>query len=51
MPRIARSKHENAIYHIMSRGNNRERIFFNDDDKSRYLETLKRYKEKYQILI
>ena len=51
MPRLARLKEENAVYHVMSRGNNREPIFFCDDDKVRYLETLKRYKEKYQVQI
>ena len=28
MPRFARQKHDNAIYHIMVRGNNREKIFY-----------------------
>lgn len=51
MPRFARQKNDNAIYHIMVRGNNRENMFFCDDDKVRYLETLKTYKEKFQMLI
>lgn len=51
MPRIARIKEENAIYHVMSRGNNREPILSSEEDKIRYLETLKRYKERYQIQI
>ena len=51
MPRIARQKHDNAVYHIMVRGNNRENIFFDDDDRIRFFETLKRYLEKYQIII
>jgi len=49
MPRCKREKDDNAIYHVTVRGNNKEAIFFNDDDKNRYLETLKRYKEKYKI--
>lgn len=51
MPRIARKKHDEAVYHIMVRGNNREKIFFEDEDRVRYLETLKRYKAKFQISI
>ena len=51
MPRIARQKHDNAVYHIMVRGNNREKIFFDDDDRIRFFKTLKRYQEKYQIII
>lgn len=51
MPRIARLKHDYAVYHIMVRGNNKEEIFFNDDDRVRYLETLKRYQEKFQFHI
>lgn len=51
MPRTAREKHDHAIYHIMSRGNNREKIFFDEDDKVRYLDTVKRYQEKYKVVI
>lgn len=49
MPRFPRQKYEDAMYHITVRGNNREKIFFCDDDKIRYLDTLKRYKEKFKI--
>lgn len=51
MPRFPRQKYDEAIYHIAVRGNNREEIFFCDDDKVRYLDTLKRYKERFQICI
>ncbi|WNF36660.1 transposase [Bacillaceae bacterium IKA-2] len=51
MPRKARKKSSSGIYHIMLRGINRQLIFEDDEDKSRFLETLKKYKEisKYQL--
>ena len=49
MPRISRQKHLEAVYHIMVRGNNKEDIFFDEYDRMRYLDTLKRYREKYQM--
>lgn len=51
MPRKARVKMDNAIYHVTSRGDNKEPIFFSDDDKIRYLDSLKIVKEKFQIEI
>ena len=51
MPRMSRQKHFEAVYHIMVRGNNKEHIFFDDYDRMRYLDTLKRYKEKFQMYI
>jgi putative transposase len=51
MPRIARQREDDAVYHVMVRGNNREQIFYNDDDKVRYLETLKRYLVKFDFKI
>lgn len=51
MPRIARQKHDTAVYHIMIRGNNRERIFFGDEDRSRFFNTIRRYMEKFQFIL
>lgn len=51
MPRQARIKGENSVYHIIQRGNERKSIFGSDDDKSRFLDTLKKMKEKYNFLI
>lgn len=42
MPRTARAKSRTGIYHIMVRGINRQDIFHNDEDRKRYLDTLKR---------
>jgi len=51
MPRKAREKSSSGVYHIMLRGINKQLIFEDDEDKSRFLETLEKYKEisKYQL--
>ncbi|AXI10388.1 transposase [Oceanobacillus zhaokaii] len=51
MPREPRTKSRSGIYHIMLRGINRQTIFEDDEDKRRFLETLKKYKSisKYSI--
>lgn len=43
-PRIAL---ENFIYHIINRGNNGQTVFYDEDDFSKYLSLLRRYKEKF----
>ena len=45
MPRTARQKSQSRIYHILLRGINRQTIFEDEEDASKYLLTLKRYKE------
>lgn len=45
IPRIARKKSPNGIYHIMLRGINRQTIFEDDQDRRKFLEVLKKYKE------
>ena len=51
MPRGPRKKSSSGIYHIMLRGINRQTIFEDDEDRIKFLETLKNYKDisKYQI--
>lgn len=51
MPREARKKGSSGIYHIMLRGINRQTIFEDDEDKIRFLETIKKYKDqmKFQL--
>ena len=44
MPRQARRKSESGIYHIMLRGINKQVIFEDGEDNSKFLETLKNYK-------
>lgn len=45
IPRAARKKSPNGIYHIMLRGINRQTIFEDDQDRTKFLEVLKKYKE------
>lgn len=51
MPREARQKSNSGIYHIILRGINKQTIFEDAEDKKRFLETLKKYKDisKYEI--
>lgn len=51
MARQLRIEFEGAFYHITSRGNLRDRIFFDDRDKEMFLEILKRTKERYGYLV
>ncbi len=51
MPRIARVCAVGYPHHITQRGNNKERVFFDYEDRRFYLEVLKRYKEKYAVKI
>jgi putative transposase len=51
MARQLRIEFERAFYHITSRGNQRERIYFEDKDRESFLEILKRTKERYGYLL
>ncbi|MFZ5647823.1 MAG: REP-associated tyrosine transposase [Bacillota bacterium] len=44
MPRYARKQSKSGIYHIIIRGNERKEIFYDDDDRIRFLETLNKMK-------
>ena len=46
MPRKARKKSESGIYHIILRGQNRQMIFKDDEDKEKFLQTLEECKRK-----
>ena len=49
MPRTARIAPKEYVYHILTRGNNREDVFKDEKDYKKYIEILKRYKEKYNF--
>ena len=40
MPRYARTLTDKQVYHVMLRGNNREKIFIDEEDKGRIIDTL-----------
>jgi len=47
MPRAARMVAPNMVYHVISRGNDRQWVFNDREDFERYIEICKRYKERY----
>ena len=51
MPRVSRKVIEGIPHHITQRGNNKQDIFFVDDDRRVYLDTLKEQSEKYGLSI
>jgi putative transposase len=46
MSRRAREKSISLMYHVMIRGNERREIFIDDEDRFRFVETMKRYKSE-----
>lgn len=46
-----RIHHPGFIYHVINRGNNRQAVFLEDEDYSRYLGVLYRYKRKLNFKI
>jgi REP element-mobilizing transposase RayT len=50
MVRPLRLSFENAFYHITTRGNRRDKIFYSDQDKKVFLEKLKETLIKYSII-
>ena len=51
MPRIARVKSNSGMYHIMLRGANRQEIFHDDYDRSRFLDIVEKYKMQSKMNI
>ncbi|MFC1805153.1 transposase [Candidatus Omnitrophota bacterium] len=51
MPRGPRILLENACYHIINRGNQKQDIFFDEEDFRYFLKFFKHYKKKYPVKI
>lgn len=51
MPRIARVPSKTGIYHLMLRGANRQEIFHDEEDCTRFLDTILRYKKKVDLQV
>jgi putative transposase len=49
MPRTARIAPKEFVYHVLTRGNNKQTIFKDEEDFLKYLDILKKYKDKYQF--
>ena len=48
MPRKAREKSPESVYHIMCRSESEFLLFRDDEDKDYYLDLIKRYTDKYK---
>lgn len=51
MPRLSRTVFAGVPHHITQRGNRREEIFFDDEDRMAYLSWLKEYSELHDVEI
>lgn len=51
MPRKARKKSESGIYHVILRGQNKQTIFEDDEDREKFLQTLESCKSKSEFKI
>ena len=51
MPRRTRVVFEGVVHHITQRGNYRQNVFEDDSDKSKYIEFIREYSEKYGMKI
>lgn len=51
MGRAARITLENSCYHIITRGNQRQKLFILEGDYIKYLELLRKYKRKYRFWV
>ena len=49
MARKRRLHYKGALYHVICRGNNREVVFKEDQDKFEYLNLIKKYKERHDF--
>ncbi len=49
MPRVARVVVPGVPHHLTQRGNNRQDVFFTDEDRRFYLETLKQHSERFGV--
>jgi putative transposase len=47
MPRIARAVATGFPHHVVQRGNNKQAVFYDEDDRSRYLSLLSKYSKKW----
>ena len=49
MPRTSRIAPGEQVYHILTRGNNRQDVFKDEGDFRKYVEILRKYKDKYEF--
>jgi REP element-mobilizing transposase RayT len=49
MPRAWRIEYPGALYHVLSRGNERRDIFVGDDDRMLFLDTLAESSDRFEV--
>lgn len=49
MVRLPRIEYPGALYHVITRGNQKQRIFFDDNDRRKYLDLLAALKKAYSF--
>ncbi|MDO9516225.1 MAG: transposase [Syntrophales bacterium] len=48
MPRTARIAPKAFVFHVLTRGNNKQTVFKDDEDFKEYVDILRKYKAKYK---
>ncbi len=51
MARLLRVEYPGANYHVINRGNEREKIFKSDRDREKFLEYIERATERFSIIV
>lgn len=51
MARAARNQSSTNTYHIILRGNNKQQIFLDDEDHTRFLNIVSEYKKRYDFML
>jgi putative transposase len=51
MPRAARIAPKGSVFHVLTRGNNRQDVFKDEGDYRRYIEIVQKYKERYEFKV
>ena len=51
MPRVARIILPGYPHHVVQRGNNKQYVFFSDEDRERYIDLLRKYSSQFNCII
>ena len=51
MPRIVRGLSENSIYHVLNRGNGKQKVFHKIQDYKAFIDLMKEAKDRYSVRI
>ena len=49
MSRTPRIYYQNAVYHVTIRGNNKQAVLRNEEDKNDFLKSLRKYRERFKF--